>query len=136
MDHGHLEWMKRVPTYVRTRDNKPAIKLVLADKGFTNVVVDYLRHDIKLATPTHKFRGVAFNDADVKLSRENSNLRVHVERANALAKRFKYLTQPVDITRADLFGREFRVIYTIAVNFSVSLCHDSLESCRTKCKEF
>ena len=128
--------MKRVPTNVRTRDNKPAIKLVLADKGFTNVVTDYLQHDIMLATPTRKFIGVPFNDADVKRSRENSNLRVHVERANALAKRFKYLTSPVEITRADLFGREFRVIYTLAVNFNVSLCHDSLESCRMKCKEF
>ena len=136
IEFGHLEWMKRVPTYVRTRDNKPAIKLVLADKGFTTVVLDYLEHDIKLATPTRKFRGVPFNDADVKRSKENSNLRVHVERANALAKRFKYLTQPVDITRADLFGREFRVIYTIAVNFNVSLCHDSRESCRMKCEEF
>lgn len=128
--------MKRVPTNVRTRDNKPAIKLVLADKGFTNVVLDYLKHDIKLATPTRKFRGVPFNDIDVKRSRENSNLRVHVERANALAKRFKYLTNPVEITRADLFGREFRVIYTLAVNFNVSLCHDSRESCRMKCEEF
>ena len=136
LEHGHLEWMKRVPTNVRTRDNKPAIKLVLADKGFTNVVTDYLQHDIMLATPPRKFIGVPFNDADVKRSRENSNLRVHVERANALAKRFKYLTSPVEITRADLFGREFRVVYTLAVNFNVSLCHDSLESCRMKCKEF
>jgi len=136
IEHGHLEWMKGVRSHVRTRDNKPVIKVVLADKGFTNVVEDYLEHDVWLMTPTRKFNNMQFTDADVKASRENSNLRVHVERANAVAKRFKYLTKPVEIIRSDLFAREFRVIYTIAVNLGVSLCHDSLDSCRMKCVEF
>ena len=58
IEHGHLEWMKGVRTHVRTRNNKPVIKAVLADKGFTNVVEDYLDHDVWLMTPTWKFNNM------------------------------------------------------------------------------
>lgn len=132
LEHGHLEAMTNVASLCVSADGKPAIPVILADKGYTNVVGAYLDRGIKIITPTYKNLQVDFNDADLAASMRISSKRVHIERANGQAKVFKYLTTKHKILSVDHFGREFRVIYMFATNYRPSLCHRSLESFMTQ----
>ena len=65
LEHGHLEAMTNVASLCVSADGKPAIPVILADKGYTNVVGAYLDKGIKIITPTYKNLQVDFNDADL-----------------------------------------------------------------------
>ena len=67
--HGHLEAMTNVARLCVTVDGKPAIPVILADKGYTNVVGEYLDKGIKIVTPTRKNVQVDLNDADLPVHR-------------------------------------------------------------------
>ena len=82
---------------------------LLADKGFT-IFKELNAIGAGLLMPPKRFAGVgSFTASETLETRKSAHLRIHVERANARLRAYRYINKTVRISQADLFGCAVKV---------------------------
>ncbi len=88
---------------------------IMADKGF-NVQDLFITSNIIVNMPTFLKKGNRFNNTTLVRDRKIASKRVHIERVIGLAKTYKILCQPMDLTKTAL-GSEIIFICCMLCNF-------------------
>jgi len=88
-----------------------------ADKGFVGNTHDFIARGADLAMPPKKFNNQkVFTDDEERETAGQANLRIHVERAFARVKKYRFFAHKVGIHQVDMLGKVFRIVFLVGNN--------------------
>jgi hypothetical protein len=99
-----------------------------ADKGFVGNSHDFIARGADLAMPPKKFHQQAVFTADeARDTAGQANLRIHVERAFARVKKYRFFAHKVCLHQVDMLGKVFGIVFLVGNNYHLPLTNKRVD---------
>jgi hypothetical protein len=92
-----------------------------ADRGFQGAAEAFTKKGARVLYPPMKTREEGFTSEESVATHSQANLRIHVERAYARVKRYRYFDHKIPVHHLDILGKLFRITYLAVNNYHLPL---------------